>query len=426
MSGLHLLELGALVAGGGDDTVRAEVTLVRTGIVVTGVEAIDTLLHLLGVVYSLVYPVPDASTDAGVRCLYVVPIFAEVTDGVTHGVGIFADEHGLVEVAGILLHPSHAGIHLGVEIRVSLATEVASAACALIVYGATAGSVGSHVAAACCIIAVGKVTSVASLIAEAPHDDRSVIAVTVYHTLDAVHEGRYPRFHVRDALVGMVLEVGLIAAVETVVVKHGIHAGCVGIVRGTDSVDVVALHEQHILEHRLGGYGTSVDGVCIVAVDTLEEHLLAIDIHERVFDLDVAEAVLGREGHLLASLSILLHHAQGIEVRMLGIPHEGIVQLQTSHYTQLLLVGSELCGNHLACHALACRVIERHFELFLSREAFAVVESELHVGRRMHSVVATVILAVDVVVAHRHGGHIVYIYIAEDTAHAEHVLTLEV
>ena len=78
----------------------------------------------------------------------------------------------------------------------------------------------------------------------------------------------------------MVLEVGLIAAVESVVVKHGIHACRIGIVAGADGVDVVALHEQHILEHRLGGYGTAIDGVCIVAVDTLEEHLLAIDIHE--------------------------------------------------------------------------------------------------------------------------------------------------
>ena len=41
VSGLHLLELGTLVTGSGDDTIRAKVTLVRTGIVVTGVEAIE-------------------------------------------------------------------------------------------------------------------------------------------------------------------------------------------------------------------------------------------------------------------------------------------------------------------------------------------------------------------------------------------------
>ena len=32
----------------------------------------------------------------------------------------------------------------------------------------------------------------------------------------------------------------------------------------------------------------------------------------------------------------------------------------------------------------------------------------------------------DVVVAHRYGGHIVKVYITEDAAHAEHILTLEV
>ena len=426
MCSLHLLELAALVAGGRDDTVGAEVALMGTGIVVTGVEAIDALLHLLGVVDGLVHPVPDAATDASVGGLDVVPVLTEVTDGIAHGMGILADEHGLVEVAGILLHPSHARVHLGVEVRVGLATEVASTACTLIVDGAAADGLCSHIAAACCIVAVGKVASVACLIAETPHDNRYVVAITVYHTLDTIHEGGNPRLHVRDALVGVVLEVGLVAAVESVVVEHGIHASRVGIVAGANSVDVVALHEQHILEHRLGGYGTAVDGVCIVAVDTLEEYLLAIDIHERVLDFDVAESVLGREGHLLIALGILLHHAYGVEVRMLGIPHERIGKFHTRHYTQLLLVGSELgCDNFLG-YLLSCRVIERHLEQFLAGESVTVVKGELHVGGSMHGVVTTVILAMDVVVAHRYGGYIIKVNITEDTAHAEHILTLEV
>ena len=66
MSGLHLHKLGTLVTGCRDDTIRAEVTLMRTGIIITGVEAIDTLLHLLRVVDGLVNPIPNATTDASI------------------------------------------------------------------------------------------------------------------------------------------------------------------------------------------------------------------------------------------------------------------------------------------------------------------------------------------------------------------------
>ena len=81
---------------------------------------------------------------------------------------------------------------LRVEVRVVLATEVASTACALIVDGAAATGIGGHVATACGIVAVLKVATIASLITEAPHDDRGVVAVALYHALDAVFEGRDP------------------------------------------------------------------------------------------------------------------------------------------------------------------------------------------------------------------------------------------
>ena len=163
-----------------------------------------------------------------------------------------------------------------------------------------------------------------------------------------------------------------------------------------------------------------------MAVDTLEEHLFAIDIHERVLDFDVTESVLGREGHLLTPLSILLHHAYGVEMGMLGIPHEGIGKFYASHNAHLFLIGCKLSGDDLLGHLLSCGVVERYLELFLASETVTVVEGELHVGGSMHGVVTTVILAMDVVVAHRYGGHIVKVYITEDAAHAEHILTLEV
>ena len=229
-------------------------------------------------------------------------------------------------------------------------------------YGTAATGISSHVATAGRIVALLKVSTIASLITQAPHDDRGMVAVAQHHTLDTVLEGRNPRLHVRDTLVGVILQVGLVTTVETVVVKHRIHACGIRIVTGTYGIDVVTLHEQYILQHRLGRYGTSVDGVRIVAVHALEQHLLAIDIHERILYLDVAESMLGRKGHLLASVGILLHHTYSIQVRFLGRPHQRIGQFELCLQRHLLLVSGKLGYHQFTCHLLACRVVEHHFK----------------------------------------------------------------
>ena len=100
---------------GCDDTVVEEVALVRSGHVVArnvvwesvggdsgvkffGVEPDAGNEHVVGydgrVVDSLVYPVPDAASDARGAAFDDVPIFLQVADGVSHGVGIFAHEVG--------------------------------------------------------------------------------------------------------------------------------------------------------------------------------------------------------------------------------------------------------------------------------------------------------------------------------------------
>ena len=89
----------------------------------------------------------------------------------------------------------------------------------------------------------------------------------------------------------MVLQVGFVAAIESVIVKHGIHACCIGIVRCAYGVDVVLFHQEDVAQHRLVCYGTSAERVCVVAVHTLEEHFLTIDVDQRVLDFDVSETI---------------------------------------------------------------------------------------------------------------------------------------
>gem|GEM_PF-6493643 len=113
---VHLLddvEFGCPLTFGSDHTVVDEVTLVRTGVVVTGGQLFDALLEFLGIVDALIDPVPNATADAEFRLLDDVPVFAEITHAVAHGVVVFAHEEGLAGgvVVGILLHVAHIGVH---------------------------------------------------------------------------------------------------------------------------------------------------------------------------------------------------------------------------------------------------------------------------------------------------------------------------
>ena len=109
---LHFLEFRTLMARCGNNTVRAEVSLVGAREVVTCAKVVDALRNFLGFVNRLVHPVPNTSTNRRITILNRFPIFGQVTNSITHGVRIFADEHGLVEVVGVTRHPVHTRIHL--------------------------------------------------------------------------------------------------------------------------------------------------------------------------------------------------------------------------------------------------------------------------------------------------------------------------
>ena len=123
----------------------------------------------------------------------------------------------------------------------------------------------------------------------------------------------------------MVLEVGLITAVQTIVVEHCVHAGIVGIMACTDGVDVVALHQQNILEHIVCSNGATCNGVGIMTVNTLEYDTLAVDIEQRTDNLNLANTNLGRECHHVLASVVLLYDVQSVEGRSLGCPHLSIV-----------------------------------------------------------------------------------------------------
>ena len=152
---------------------------------------------------------------------------------------------------------------------------------------------GTRVECRSSFVAILEILTRTGFVTQAPHYHRGVIAVTEYHAVDTIYESGNPTFAVRDRLIGMVFQVCFIASVESVVVKHRIHTRCIGIVRSTNRIDIVLLHQEHVFQHGLCSHRTSVKGVRVVAIHALKEDTLAIDIDNRIFNLDVAETILG-------------------------------------------------------------------------------------------------------------------------------------
>ena len=236
---LEFSELGCPFAFRGDDTIVHEVTLVRTRIVVTRGETTHTFLEQEGVINALVYPVPDASANTDSRLLYFVPVFAKITQTISHRMVILTQEVGLTRSVGALsigslCHFPNVRIHLTVEIgdAVSVATSVSS----------TFVVDGTCIERAHRIVRRDEVVACATFVTQRPEDDAGVVAVAQHHTFGAVDHHRFPTFTTRDDFVVETLssavvipvfvtfEVSFVHDVKTVVVEHSIHLGLTRIV----------------------------------------------------------------------------------------------------------------------------------------------------------------------------------------------------
>ena len=213
-----------------------------------------------------------------------------------------------------------------------------------------------------------------------------MIAVAHHHANLAVEDGTVPRVVGRKVLIVVALHVSFVHSVDAVGVKHGVHLRLARIVRCAYGVDVGLLHESHVAEHCLGVDGASVFGMCVLRVDTLEEHALAVDIYKVARLGDLAETVLRGEHHFVCAVSISLTHHDGVEIRIFcapGMESGKIVELYVYR-----LVGAALVRSRAGGYGLALSVKKLHVELLLSLHSVTVVHGKLHVELSACGVVA--------------------------------------
>ncbi len=195
----HLGEFRCPLASRSDDAVAHEVALealdavvelsvvvARRVVVQSGfcINERQSGFYAARVIQALVNPIPYAAACNGLAAFYYVPVFLQVSHGLAHGMGILANEVGLVVEASLLaLHYLYLGIHVASEVGVALAVVVA-----FIVHEGIATRQKSFHA----VVGGLEVDPSARLVAQRPEHYARVVAVAQHHALGAVNIGSLP------------------------------------------------------------------------------------------------------------------------------------------------------------------------------------------------------------------------------------------
>ena len=124
----------------------------------------------------------------------------------------------------------------------------------------------------------------------------------------------------------MALHIGLIHAVKSVSVHHGVHLRLTRIVRCADGVYVGLLHHLDVFEHGLHVDSTTIFRMSVLSVHALNEDALAVDEQFSAANSYSLEAVLCRERHFLCSVLVLLAYNDSVEIRVFSAPRMQVAE----------------------------------------------------------------------------------------------------
>ena len=205
---------------------------------------------------------------------------------------------------------------------------------------------------------LGDIGALAALVAGAPEEHASVVAVAQDHPADALAVHLRELGHVADILGGVSLVTGLVDDEDAVLVSKVEVLVHRRIVRGTHSVEIELLEDLEILADHVLGHGVTEVGMLHVGVDGADLERLAVQVEDAFAYLGLLEAyALGDLVHD-ASGGVLERHLEVIEVGSLGRPllrrgHAGaevyLLLPSGSHAEPGLLHGSHrlsAVGNH--------------------------------------------------------------------------------
>ena len=166
-----------------------------------------------------------------------------------------------------------------------------------------------------------------AFVAARPKQNARVILVTLQHRPAARQHCLLPlRAVVRHHPVvhrlprAVRLDVRFVDDVQTVFVAQAVKFRCIRIVAGAHGVDIHRLHVANVAHQQVMRHHAPAVAVKFVAVDAVEHDTLAVQAHDFVLHLELAEAHFRPAdfGHL--PLRIRQHDGQRVEIRLFRAP----------------------------------------------------------------------------------------------------------
>ena len=272
---------------------------------------------LVGVVETLVHPVPN-KTALQVRVgIDLLPLEVEGAGGIAHCVGILGRDDR--PAALFLAHPGEpfgVGVLRDEHVRIPfpLRPFVANGAVLAVFLQGFQHAVGFV-----------EIHAVAGFVAEREDGHARVVRRAVVHVQDAVQVFGLPGGVVAEGPVQLVahavgLDVRLVIDIETEAVAKLVELPRLRVVAGPDGVDIGHLHQFQVLQDVLPGLVMARVGVVLVHVHTLE--LDGLSVHEQ--GLHVAFPILdsgdfdAAEAHVEAGVFPVDLQEEGVQFRRFG------------------------------------------------------------------------------------------------------------
>ncbi|KAI6752355.1 hypothetical protein HG530_013724 [Fusarium avenaceum] len=261
---------------------------------------------------TVVGPLPDETTLQTRIIAESLLVVLEPAWTVTHGVTVFAEDDGLLELAvhhtfllGVLDQCLDGRIHVTVHV------------CCLCLLITLVVNQSRRIGFSSVLEHSPVVITIKGLISKTPHNDTRVVLITIEDSLDAVEVCSLPSRVIGGELSGLskseLLSLtvihrlgdvegsgnGIVEAVtfqisfrhnpETILVTKIEDSGVVRLMGAAKSVYVVLLHDKQVSLGKLQRHRAAEKWVVLVTVDSPEADAFSVDHHEAILKLDLSE-----------------------------------------------------------------------------------------------------------------------------------------
>ena len=199
-----------------------------------------------------------------------VPVLLEVSDGIAHGMGVFALDEGTVGIGGGVPYTAfHSEIHRAVDVGIAVTSRP------FVLYRT------GRIIRLDPVVQLIEVLTVSGFIAHTPDNYARMVEIPFHHPLSPLEMSVREVGPLRQGSVTVTHSVGFdvrfVGHIYSVLVAQVVPNGIVGIMAGPDGIDVEFLHYADIPYHVFPRKDIATVGIYLMTVDSFYEDRLSVD-----------------------------------------------------------------------------------------------------------------------------------------------------